>query len=251
MFDDTWVKIAKRLDEHGYMQGIERTVSRVQATGEIFTPAALVVEMVRGLSPDVFAPRKTVLDPACGDGQFLVAAKWIKVYFHGMEESAAVEDIYGVDIMSDNVEICRHRLGGGTILVGDSLNPARSVAGQTDADRFGMQRLFGASTRTEEQKPAQASLFGDEVAALDLANLEPPQGKALPAGRNRAVRGKSLAIVEVLVEQPQPMRIAQIVQALHEAGRTEETYSGVSVYLGNLVKDGSVTRVDRGLYTVQ
>lgn len=143
MSEKLWAEIGSKLDEHSYMKGVERTAERVQRTAEVFTPTALVVEMVRRLPPDSLGPGQTVLDPACGDGQFLVAAKWVKILLHGMKEEDALADLYGVDIMPDNVTLCRRRLGGGTILVGDSLNPERRVEGQADEDYEKMQVLFG------------------------------------------------------------------------------------------------------------
>lgn len=143
MSSELWDEVAARMNEHGYMKGVERTVERVRRTGEVFTPTELVLDMVRQMPIDQFAPGRTVLDPACGDGQFLMAAKWIKVLFHGMSEDAAVKELYGIDIMSDNVELCRRRLCGGTIVVGDALNADRPVPGQTDDDRRTMSELFG------------------------------------------------------------------------------------------------------------
>lgn len=140
---ELWNEIAQHMDEHGYMHGVERTVDRVRRTGEVFTPTKLVLEMVRSMPLGLFAPGRTVLDPACGDGQFLMAAKWIKVLHHRMPEEEAVSELYGVDIMRDNVELCRRRLGGGTIVVGDALAPLRDVAGQSDSDRQAMAELFG------------------------------------------------------------------------------------------------------------
>jgi SAM-dependent methyltransferase len=125
------------------MTGVERTVERVRATGEIFTPTPLVIEMLREVDLERLAPGRTVLDPACGDGQFLAAAKWIKVVHFGATEDAALADLYGVDIMRDNVDLCRRRLGGGTILMGDTLHPARPLPGQTDAEHELMLQLFG------------------------------------------------------------------------------------------------------------
>ncbi len=145
MSEQLWAKVAERLNDHGYMAGIERTLARVRKTGEIFTPSALVIEMLRELSPEALAPGKTVFDPACGDGQFLVAAKWVKVYFHGMTEHDATLEIFGVDLMRDNIEICRRRLGGGTIIQGDTLRPERHIEGQTEHDRAMMLALFSGS----------------------------------------------------------------------------------------------------------
>ena len=98
--------------------------------------------MLRECGVDKFAPGKTVLDPACGDGQFLVAVKWVKVLFHSMTESDALDDIYGIDLMRDNVDLCKKRLGGGTILMGDSLNPGERIKEQTDAEHNRLLQLF-------------------------------------------------------------------------------------------------------------
>ncbi len=134
--------VADALQSHDYMAGVERTVDRVKATGEIFTPNSLVLEMVAYLDPELFAPGKTVLDPACGDGQFLLAAKVIKMQYHGMSEQDALNDLYGVDIMRDNVDLCRKRLGGGTIVMGNTLDPKQALDGQTPEELDLMLQLF-------------------------------------------------------------------------------------------------------------
>lgn len=143
MSEKLWAEIAAKLNEHSYLRDrVSRSSERVQFTAEVFTPTPLVVEMIQRLPLEALGPRQTVLDPACGDGQFLVAAKWVKIFHHDMSEEDALEDLYGVDIMPDNVTLCRRRLGGGTILVGDSLNPERRVDGQSDEDYKAMQDLF-------------------------------------------------------------------------------------------------------------
>lgn len=144
-----WDEIGARMRSHGYMKGVERTVERVRRTGEIFTPTDLVIEMISEIPLDAFSPGRTILDPACGDGQFLVAAKWVKVLHHGMIETDALTDIYGIDIMRDNVELCRLRLGGGTIVVGDALQPARFLPEQSQEDRRRMLALFGDASEPQ------------------------------------------------------------------------------------------------------
>lgn len=150
-----WADIARLADEHRYMNGVERTVARVRATGEIFTPTELVVEMLSRIPVERFRPGQTVLDPACGDGQFLVAVKWLKVLYYGVGQAEALADIYGVDVMRDNVDLCRRRLGGGTIVMGDMLDPTRCLEGQTPGDRDLMRRLFAGGVEP------QAALFDD------------------------------------------------------------------------------------------
>lgn len=149
MSTDCWDEVQRQISEHSYMAGIERTVARVAATAEIFTPTALVIEMLRRLPIDSFGPGKNVLDPACGDGQFLVAAKWLKICHFEMSKSEALGEIFGIDIMSDNVELCRARLGGGTIVVGDAINPDRKVPGQSEDDRRVLLELFNGATQLD------------------------------------------------------------------------------------------------------
>lgn len=154
MSANVWAEIARRMDEHGYMNGVERTVERVRATGEVFTPTDLVIEMIGGVPLERFAPGETVLDPACGDGQFLVAAKWVKVLAHGMSEADALEDLYGIDIMRDNVDLCRRRLKGGTIVMGNALDPSATLDGQTEGERSLMRVLFGDGPLVRTTKKA-------------------------------------------------------------------------------------------------
>jgi predicted RNA methylase len=142
MLRTTWDKIRDCMNDHTYMGEIDRDAYRIKATAEIFTPTDLVIRMLQRVNLNNFAPGKTVLDPACGDGQFLTGVKWIKVLFHKMSEEDALKDIYGVDIMRDNVELCKKRLGGGTILLGDALNPEKRIKDQSDAEHDQMQRLF-------------------------------------------------------------------------------------------------------------
>ena len=142
MSDKLWSEVKDRMNDHSYMGEIDRDEYRVKVTAEVFTPTDLVIRMVRECGADKFAPGKTVLDPACGDGQFLVAVKWVKVLFHGMTESDALNDIYGIDLMRDNVDLCKKRLGGGTILMGDSLNPEKRIKEQTNTEHNELLKLF-------------------------------------------------------------------------------------------------------------
>jgi len=151
------------------MAGVERTVDRVRATGEVFTPSDLVIEMLQYCDLDMFGAGKKVLDPACGDGQFLVAVKWVKILHHGIAEFDALSDIYGVDIMRDNVDLCRLRLGGGTIIMGNTLNPSTRLPRQTDEEHLLMLTLFDEAGgldlkkgRVAPPKPRNTRLQHDE-----------------------------------------------------------------------------------------
>jgi len=152
MSKDIWRLIAEKVDEHEFMAGVRRDQIRISTTAEVFTPTELVIEILRYVDPGILAPGKTVLDPACGDGQFLVAAKWFKILHFGMTEDSALRDIYGVDIMRDNVDLCRRRLGGGTILMGNTLRPSERLPLQTAQEHEQMMALFGGPIDKESRK---------------------------------------------------------------------------------------------------
>jgi hypothetical protein len=93
-----------------YMGGVERDQLRVKSTGEVFTPGELVREMLKEIPIDQFTdPGKTFLDPSCGDGQFL-GEVLIRKMENGSTFEQALSTIYGVDLMIDNVDLCRERL---------------------------------------------------------------------------------------------------------------------------------------------
>jgi hypothetical protein len=100
-----------------------KSSERVRDLGEVFTPNATVQEMLNLLPRTVWTPHPspTFLEPACGDGNFLVAildrklAQVAKDYadgnlpagtapdaaqFHALE---ALSSIYAVDISTDNI----------------------------------------------------------------------------------------------------------------------------------------------------
>lgn len=76
-----------------------KSKSRTSQTGEVFTPQELVNEMLDKLPDEGWKPGKTVLDSSCGNGQFLSQA-FIRKQEHS---DNPLPDIFGVDLMSDNV----------------------------------------------------------------------------------------------------------------------------------------------------
>ena len=102
--------IISHIRDREYMGGIERDKLRVKATAEVFTPTKLVQEILDKLDPIYFTDyTKTVLDPSCGDGQFL-GEVLIRRLENGINFEQALSTIYGVDLMIDNVDLCRARL---------------------------------------------------------------------------------------------------------------------------------------------
>lgn len=103
-------KVYGHLFDREYMSGVDRERNRVKATGEVFTPTPLVEEILDKMDQQLFAdPDKTFLDPSCGDGQFLASVLYRKLQ-NNISFEQALSTIYGVDIMQDNVDLCRERL---------------------------------------------------------------------------------------------------------------------------------------------
>jgi len=88
-----------------------KSKTRVKALGEVFTPPDLVNEMLDKLPTDLWEdPSKTYIDPACGDGNFLVEVLSRKLKNKKTTKLQALQTTYGVDIQPDNVIECRKRL---------------------------------------------------------------------------------------------------------------------------------------------
>jgi hypothetical protein len=109
MFD----QIIDHIRNHSYMSGVERDRVRVKQTEEIFTPTELVqssLDLLESQNPGMFKdPNKTFIDNSCGDGQFLGEVLIRKVE-NGSTFEQALSTVYGVDLMQDNVDLCRKRL---------------------------------------------------------------------------------------------------------------------------------------------
>jgi len=88
----------------------ERRSERKKQTAEVFTPPKLVSDMLDKLPDTVWEDGKTFCDPACGDGNFLIQVLWRKIAENEQDPTEALESVYGVDIMQDNIRECRLRL---------------------------------------------------------------------------------------------------------------------------------------------
>ncbi len=102
---------------------LDKSVDRVRELAEVFTPSHIVQEVLDRLPAEMWAadPSPTFLEPACGDGNFLVAVLDRKLAgvaeawqagglragddatahsFHALE---ALSSLYGMDISPDNL----------------------------------------------------------------------------------------------------------------------------------------------------
>ena len=89
---------------------VDRSDARIKETGEVFTPMALVYEMVDELPADKMADTtSTFMDNCCGCGNFLVGLYTRMTEKFGLTHEQAIDKLYGVDLMEDNVrETCKN-----------------------------------------------------------------------------------------------------------------------------------------------
>tara|TARA_S200000501_G_C20378259_1_gene549350 strand:+ start:82 stop:534 length:453 start_codon:yes stop_codon:yes gene_type:complete len=102
--------------DFGYMSGIERDKIRLKETAEVFTPTdkvQVVLDDFEKHDSKIFLDvDKTFLDPSCGDGQILTEIVIRKLQRSKCTLEQVLLSIYGVDLMEDNIKICKERLGG-------------------------------------------------------------------------------------------------------------------------------------------
>jgi len=99
-----------------YMSGIERDKLRIKETAEVFTPTRLVQRRLDRMeerdSKSFLDPTITFLDNSCGDGQFLSEVIIRKMERSGCTLEQSLSTTYGVELMEDNVKLCKERLAG-------------------------------------------------------------------------------------------------------------------------------------------
>ena len=112
---NNYINHARNFD---YMSGIDRDRLRQKETAEVFTPTCFVQQILDEEeinSPDMFTnENKTYMDNSCGDGQILSEVVIRKMERSNCTLEQALSTTYGVDLMGDNVKLCKERLAGPT-----------------------------------------------------------------------------------------------------------------------------------------
>ena len=91
----------------------ERKARRKGANGtaEFFTPYSIVKKMMDKIDPEMWAdPDKTFLEPAFGDGNFIIAILYRRIVEHGIDWKTALETCYGVELVESNVDETKERI---------------------------------------------------------------------------------------------------------------------------------------------
>jgi len=175
--------VINHIRNRSYMSGVEREKVRIKATGEVFTPTEVAQRMLDTMDQSIFNDvNKTILDNSCGDGQ-LISEALIRKMENGSTFEQALSTIYGVDLMQDNVDLCRERLLCGredlrhvveqNIYQADALKFTYKFEPMSNTRRDREQRHRKKSEkareaareakRIEEYKARVAKLFGDDT----------------------------------------------------------------------------------------
>ena len=107
-------RVEQHLFARDYMSGVERDKARIKSSGEVFTPKELVDRILKEMDKSILCdPNKKIVDPTCGDGEFLAGILYLRLENEICLEKA-LETLFGVDKMEDNVKECRRRLACGS-----------------------------------------------------------------------------------------------------------------------------------------
>ena len=90
-----------------------KSKQRVREHGEVFTNEREVKAMCDLISEDMYSdPTRTFLEPACGEGVFLIEIFKRKLSYckNARDGLKALNCLFGVDIQADNVEVTRRNL---------------------------------------------------------------------------------------------------------------------------------------------
>lgn len=94
-------------------ENLIKSKERARKYGEVYTPEWLVKDMCDLLPSDAWdSIGRTFLEPACGNGNFLVEilSRKLELCKDVTDCMAALNSIYGIDILSDNVEEAKKRM---------------------------------------------------------------------------------------------------------------------------------------------
>jgi SAM-dependent methyltransferase len=176
-----------------------RSKDRITSHGEVFMPQwiveSIVKQMVNLVGDYTYRTEATFLDPSCGSGNFLVEILERKLGFCKTRHQAldALDSLYGIDIMPDNVMECRSRLGRimqeygvegrdveeileRNIIEGDAINLIDQSKGLYAPDNFLKNKMFDVVIGNP---PYQGEKYGPRRKAEPIYHLFVSKARSL------------------------------------------------------------------------
>lgn len=86
-----------------------KSKERVKTFGEVYTPKKLVKKVLNNIEDEFWNKGKIFFEPSCGNGNFLIEILIKKVKISN-DILLSLSEIYGVDILYDNVLEARKRM---------------------------------------------------------------------------------------------------------------------------------------------
>lgn len=142
---------------------IIKSKERVKNFAEVYTPSFIVKEMCDMLDKEndfqAFSIDKTFLEPACGNGNFLVEIleRKLKECKNEKDGLKALNSIFGIDIQADNVEESRERL----LKIFTEKFPQASVVCMCIAHKILTQNIICADSLAMQKQLANGIEWGD------------------------------------------------------------------------------------------
>lgn len=103
--------IEQFLDLTGYEESRADRRKGSGGTQEFFTPYSIVKKMCDKVSDEDWAdPDKTFCEPCFGNGQFVIYILYRRIHEYNIPWRRALETMFGVELMSDNVRETRQRI---------------------------------------------------------------------------------------------------------------------------------------------
>ena len=168
--------------------GFHHTDEAIKQRGEVFTPTALVNDMLGKLPPEVFTdPAKTFLDNSCGNAQFLDAVLERKLS-NGISHKQALSTIYGCELDPKNAEECRKRLLRGStskelkaivdhnIITADALDP--NHPGWQEVGFYWDDTLKAKTTSSGSLEPEGNPYYVSQVMEIENGEVPPTYSRA-------------------------------------------------------------------------
>ena len=155
---------------------------RVTDHGEVFTNPREVNAMLDLVRDESFRLDSRFLEPACGDGNFLIEILRRKLSLLQSVKSTiewefksliAVGSCYGIDILADNADACRERLFGEVV---GQIGKKDTTGGYKESLRYMLQRNIvcgdALTYRTAEGKPITFSEWTPIAGSMQFARRD-------------------------------------------------------------------------------
>lgn len=117
------IYMEKTRERHNPSRDLIKSKQRVADYGEVFTPSWLVDTMLDLVGSEASRVESRILEPACGNGNFLICVLQRKLATVEFQFGRAASDrphyallalmsIYGIELLRDNLTECRERMLG-------------------------------------------------------------------------------------------------------------------------------------------